>query len=555
MQKHFNLEMRHLNDALNDYSQEHPDEARTLNLTEKAYKDPAITRLLEGVAFMGAQIKQHLERDIPEISELLLQQVASDFLAPIVATSVLQVDTKEDSQTQVMPRRQTVKGLVDAPDMKRYATFETKSALTVYPLTIEDVQFRQALQQRRTHIDITLHYSGDQPFPEALPIYIHAEHDLAYRIYALLCHDVSEGSVWSDQHAPRSLRVSGLQTLLQHESLSVINQLKTFFIAPEQFLYCYIHGLDQLTHLGQANVFNIRLTADVIVDEQTMFLPHHLKCNCVNIENAFKASAEPIKSDEDIYEHPITIDNNYPDFYSLISIDEVCGREGDAMKQYRPIQALNRNKHNEQHYQIVQRQNNNQQIQHYISFQKPVNYKNSISCEVKANNNHYPRRYLMRSDIDCLEDNNQLTVSNLHRPTPFCAFDDDGTRTWRCIAFMQLQLSSLLDLTNLQSFLFMHVWQSNRHDIAHKIESIYAIYHDVAYQLFKGVFYPIIKVNVEINERSFSAVSEVYLWGEWLYALFLDALDVNHLLHLQVSCPGEDVTYQWHQRRGRKYAL
>lgn len=555
MQKHFNLEMRHLNNALLDYSEQHPEEARTLNLTEKTYKDPAITRLLEGVAFMGAQIKQHLERDIPEISELLLQQVASDFLSPIVATSVLKVSVDDKTKAQALPKRQKVKGLVDAPDIKQYCTFETKSHLTVYPFKIEDIQFSQLIQKRCTHIDITLNYAGDDPLPDALPIYIHAEHDLAYRIYTLLCHHVTSGLVWSNEHPSYTLSVTGLSTLLNQESLPMLSQLKTFFTAPEQFFYIYIHGLQQLTELGQADQYYIRLTADTIVDEQTMFLPHNLKLNCVNIENAFQMSSEPVECDDARYEHEVVIDNNYPDFYSLMAVNDVRGHQDAIIETFKPVQSLKPQNPEEQHYQVIHRQNTNQQTLSYISFQKPVHHEKSISCDVKVSNNHYPRRYLMRGDIDCLEDNDQLHVHNLHRPTPYCTFDDEGSRTWRCVSFMQMQISSLLELNNLQSYLFMTVWQANRRDLAKKIESIYAIHYDVAYQLHKGIFYPILDVELEINERSFSCVSEVYLWGEWLYALFLDALDVNHLLHFKVSCPGEDVQYHWQQQKGRQYAL
>lgn len=553
MQKHFNIEMRQLNEALLDYSQQHPEQARALNLTEKTYKDPAISRLLEGVAYMGAQIKQHLARDIPEVSELLLQQVAPDYLNPIVATSVLQVDT-QGNEAHTIARRQKVKGYINAGEVKQYCPFETKSQLRAYPLNIEDVQFSQSVQQQQTQIDISINYQGNTPLPNVLPIYIHAEHDLAYKIYALFCNHVVTAQVKAANQIAYPIRMSGLSTLLDHEDKPLLNQLKTFFAAPEQFFYCYIHGLDQLTQLDQAQQFQISLMTDTVIDEQTMFEPHHLKSNCVNIENAFRCNAEPIQGDEQRYDHEIVVDNNYPDFYSLIRVTSVTGVQGETIREYKPLHALEP-ANDQQHYQVIARQSPKGQAAHYISFQKPIQQDNAISCEVKASNNHYPRRYLMGGDINKLEDNTQLAVRNLHRPTPYCAFDDEGSRTWRCIAYMQLQMSSLLELGNLQSYLLMNVWQSNRRDLHQKIEAIYDVNHQVNYQLNRGVLYPVLSVAIEVNDRAFDCVAEVFFWGEWLYALLLEAMDINHLLSLRVSCPGEDVHYKWHQQHGRKYAL
>lgn len=554
MQKHFNIEMRHLNEALLDYSQQHPEQARALNLTEKTYKDPAINRLLEGVAFMGAQIKQHLSRDIPEMSELLLQQIAPDFLMPVVATSVLQV-TNEGSEVGRLAQRQKVKGYVNAAHLKQYCPFETKAQLTAYPLHIEDIQFAQSIQQKQTHIDIIMHYQGHDPLPSVLPVYIHAEHDLAYKIYALLCHHVINAQLSCAGQATYPITISGLPTLLQKEGKSLLNQLKTFFTAPEQFFYCYIHGLDQLTQIDQAQQLQLTLTTDTMIDEQTMFQPHHLRLNCVNIENAFRCTAEPIQGDEQRYEHEVVVDNNYPDFYSLIRMVTVAGIQGETIRQYKPLHALQPDNNQQQHYQVITRQSPKGHSANYISFQQPIEQDNAISCEVVASNNHYPRRYLMGGDINKLEDNTQLTVTNLHRPTPYCAFDDEGSRTWRCIAYMQLQISSLLQRDNLQSYLLMNVWQPNRRDLNQKIEAIYNLDYQVNYQLYQGVFYPVLSVTIEVNDRAFDCVSEVFFWGEWLYALFLEAMDVNHLLALRVSCPGEDVHYDWHQQHGRQYAL
>lgn len=553
MFEYFNREMRQLNHALLEYSQQHPDKARALNLTEKRYKDPEIDRLLEGVAFVGSQIKQHIDRDIPEISELLLGQIAGDFLLPIVATSVLQVQIM-DQQPHIINQRQRVKDGACQGDVRHSCYFETKSELHTYPITVDSVEFCLDNQQGCTHVTLSFDYQGSAALPAVLPLYIHADNDLAYRIYTMLCHDVKEGWAWFYNYPAQPVTVTGLHTLLMNESKSVLNQLKTFFTAPEQFLYCFIHGLDQLQGGQQSCQLELRLTLDQLVESSSQFSSKHLKTNCVNIENAFTTSAEPIQHHDQLDEHKIVIDHNVPDFYSVVDVKQVFSKEGGAINQYIPLQAL-RGHSDQQYYQVIYRQDKAGQPQSYIRFQKPLDQEQTISCELLACNNHYPRRFLMPGDINRIDTNRSVTINNLHRPTPYCVFDGQGERTWRCIAFMQLHISSLLDLANLQSYLLMCVWHPTSQDIVQKIESIYRINHQVSYQAYQGVFYPALMVNVEINESAYSCVAEVFIWGEWLYAMMLEAMDINHLLQLNVHCMQANVDYQWQQQQGRQYAL
>ena len=89
MREYFEAEMRLLHEAAQEFAQAHPEQARMLNLNELRDRDPYIERLLEGMAFLTAHVRQRIEESEAAVSEQLLAHVCPNQLTPYPSTTIL----------------------------------------------------------------------------------------------------------------------------------------------------------------------------------------------------------------------------------------------------------------------------------------------------------------------------------------------------------------------------------------------------------------------------------------------------------------------------------
>src|SRR5579871_1595468 len=100
MKKYFETEMRCLRESAQAFAEAYPEQAAMLNLTAWHDQDPYIERLLEGVAYLTAQIRQRIDDDIPDFCETLLAQLAPDLLRPFPSATIMQFNSRAGQLTK-----------------------------------------------------------------------------------------------------------------------------------------------------------------------------------------------------------------------------------------------------------------------------------------------------------------------------------------------------------------------------------------------------------------------------------------------------------------------
>ena len=68
----FNRELEALRVLAGEFAERHPKIAGRLRLTKDTVDDPHVSRLLEGVAFLGARVQHRLDDEFPELTDGLL---------------------------------------------------------------------------------------------------------------------------------------------------------------------------------------------------------------------------------------------------------------------------------------------------------------------------------------------------------------------------------------------------------------------------------------------------------------------------------------------------
>ncbi len=85
--KYYNRELAYLRHKGQEFGSTYPKIAARLKLSEEQVEDPHVARILEGCAFLTAQIRQSLDNSFPQLTEALIGQLFPDFHAPIPSMS------------------------------------------------------------------------------------------------------------------------------------------------------------------------------------------------------------------------------------------------------------------------------------------------------------------------------------------------------------------------------------------------------------------------------------------------------------------------------------
>ena len=88
----FDQELAELRRGAGDFARANPKIASRLRLSPDAVDDPHVSRLLEGVAFMAARIRQKLDDEFPELTNGLLGTLYPHLLAPFPSAAIVQFD-------------------------------------------------------------------------------------------------------------------------------------------------------------------------------------------------------------------------------------------------------------------------------------------------------------------------------------------------------------------------------------------------------------------------------------------------------------------------------
>ena len=93
---YYNRELAYLRRLGGEFAETHPKIAGRLRMTADAVEDPHVSRLLEGVAFLNARIRQKIDDDFPELTDALLGQLFPHYLAPIPSMTIVQFRAARD---------------------------------------------------------------------------------------------------------------------------------------------------------------------------------------------------------------------------------------------------------------------------------------------------------------------------------------------------------------------------------------------------------------------------------------------------------------------------
>lgn len=568
MREYFESEMRLLHDAAADFARAHPEQARMLNLTEVRDRDPYVERLLEGMAFMAAQIRARIDDSEVAVSEQLLEQMCPGQLRGYPSGTILSFTPDAHAQSSKFIAAGSRVSSAPVGEQRQRCHFTTLTDLHVHPLTLSDVKATETADGGTT-LALTLVSRGGGELAERLPaeldIYLHADLALALALFQGLTERPAEirvstedgqqiGRLGSDALSAPGLDEIDMPGLLCHRGHPGLDRLQDYFAWQARFLFVRLRGLDTLTLPDKTRRITLTVPTAVRLPAEHALRADHLRLNCVPAVNLYRMDADPLEVDQRKAEYRFLPDRQRPDTVVLHQIESLIGREQRSARTqtYVPFYQALTPEQGDHCYRLTYRDLGLATPQPFISLSGPALVSaQSLSASVIVSDGHLPRRYLTENQVTVPGDGipSGVTVTNLMRPGSYLPAPPQAEYRWRLQALMQMPASGLASRDGMSTLLGV-LDRTDREEHRRRRQALQDVEVAPVTRMLGGMLYRGIAVTLNIAEQDFLSQADIYLFGCVMHRVLSASAAINESVELRIVCQPGQKEFAWAPRSG-----
>jgi len=560
MHKLFDAEMQLLHEEAQRFSDAYPGEARQLNLRSLKDRDPYVERLLEGMAFLTAQVKARIEDDLPEIAETFIRQNCPTLLQILPGAFIAQFDAIGSfPEIHFFPKGTEIKSQVVGPDNIECG-FRTTSDFEYLPLKLVNV-LTHSNDIETTIIKLSFQIEKSvnllkNPI-KSIPFYIHANADFSLTLYHALLTSVKTVSLklnlndvsinLGDQIAIQPCYLYLRDTLLPSlgKVFDGFNLLLDYFAFLEKFLFFKIENLEKINWPSNVSSFDVEILMQPQLHQSYHLTSKNLLLNCIPMVNLYKYVVEPINVTQKKYEYPVIADVSSKEGIQIQSIDSVQGIQNSQYSyEYTPLYNFEHDENHFRYFSIFQRHVKGCFPQHYITLSgKNALHSERLSCVASVNNGYYPRDYFTEFTFNGKSQNvpKNLRVTNVTRPSSWLMSPHYKGYLWSFVSYLSLNIDTLSDSVSLKKCLSMFDW-SARDDNLKKREAIQAVKVRTMNVIHQGALSRIILYHLTLDESGFLNLGDVFLFGKVLHHFLSIFISLNFSVKTIIQCyPSEEI--------------
>ena len=572
MLEYFEAEMRLLHEVAQEFARAFPEQAKLLNLENLKDRDPYVERLLEGMAFLSAQIRQRIDDDLPEVSEGLLNLLWPHFLRPLPSLTIIEFNPRKGQlqQTQMVPKHTNLLAttvLAETPVGKEAVScrFRTTYPLKVHPVRLESVT---ASHHSAGGTLIKFKFTADQGVEfdkldlSQIPLYIHADPSVAALVYKALVGSTQLVQVRFPELPLKDPHRLGGQVCVQpchldaDEALIPLNGrsfygfhlLQEYFAFREKYLFVSLDGLEIISWPAKITQFELEVhTADIFPGEVNISA-EMFRLYCCPAINLFTRTAEPVRLTHKRYEYPVVADVSSRYGTEVYSVDSVEGMDASNGERYEylPLYSFKHEKTGRS-FTASRRVLGSGRPETYITVSDNSKFREqSLSCEIAASNGHIPRAYLQIGSITTPgpECPSYVSLRNITRPTRMLVPPDRDAYQWSLISHLAMNYSSLADTDVLRRLLSLYEWthdESNKR----KIKGLEVESCKPAEMVRQGALMRGTEFKLLMNDASYGSISDSYLFGTVLHRFFSSYASINTFTRTRVHTHPSNLEFQW----------
>jgi type VI secretion system protein ImpG len=576
--RYYQEELTQLRDLGKEFSKAHPALAPMLS---GPTTDPDVERLLEGVAFLTALMRQKLDDEFPEIIHGLIRLIWPHYLRPIPSTTIIAFNPKPSlKEPFTVPAGIYINSV---PIEGTACTYKTCYEIELHPLSLVEASFEQP-PGRPPSIRLILELNAltlSNWRPHALRFFIGGDYPHAADIYLLLRYYLNRIFITPVEKGnpliltPESLKPVGFvhkEAVIPYLSHAYPGYriLQEYFILSEKFLFLDLVGWDKWQERGDGSRFEIRFELDNIPFPSPRIKKENFVLFASPAINVFPFDADPVRLDHKKTEYLIRPSCANSAHYQVFSVDNVTGFvQGTAEERvYTPFEAFNPKPLSGPVYHVTHR---NSPIKEgfdvYLSVAYPreagAPVMETLSIQLTCTNGFLPER-LHPGDISKRTSSTPEFVEfkNIHHPTPY-ALPPLGTNLlWRLLSNLSLNYLSLERTENLKALLELYACLDTRDRKAilanrkrieanrKRIEGIVKIESSDSSRLISGAIMRGKEIKLKMHQDHFASQGDLFLFGSVLDYFLGCYASINTYTRLFIEDVLKGDIYQWPARLG-----
>jgi len=564
--RYYQEELSYLRELGQEFAQAHPALAPMLS---GPGSDPDVERLLEGVAFLTALLRQKLDDEFPEIIHTLMNILWPHYLRPIPCCSIVSFSPKP-----TLKQSQFISAgiyLAATPIEETSCIFKTCYPVEIHPIELLEVSVEQPAGNPPA-IRLFLKLNGinlSKWQPNSLRFYLGGDFGQAADLYLLLRKHL-ECIILKTKNSQFELTPDFLKPVGFNENIIPYPSqafpgyriLQEYFVLPEKFLFLEITGWERWKR-EDSEEFEI-----IFQLKNPPFLPSRVTTQnfvlfATPVINLFPYEADPIRVEHKKSEYLIRPFGNQPEHYQVYSIEKVIGLiQGTAEeREYVPFDTFIFEEKNKPVYQTINKISfTADRLDTYITLIYPpeteIPVSETLSIKIICTNGFLPER-LQIGDISLPTSSSPefATFKNIRPPTAYILPPLKTDLPWRLLSHLSLNYISLASLDALKGLLELYIFPES-HDrtmvLANqkRIDGIESIKVIPSNRLINGLPIRGQEITIQLREDHFASAGDVFLFGCILDYFLGNYATINTYTKLTIQELLKGTIYQWKERIG-----
>ena len=574
--RYFQEELSYLKDLAVVFAKEHPALAPMLS---GPTADPDVERLLEGVAFLTALLREKLEDEFPEVVHELMQLIWPHYLRPIPCTTIVAFRPKPALKQPLVVPPGTY--LASVPIEGTSCLFRTCYEVQLHPLELIEARYEERAGAA-PRIVITFELKGMKLSdwePTSLRLYLANDYASASNLYMLLRRNVrkvhfrplEEGTSFTQ--GPEAILPVGFGThegLLPYPSNSYpgYRLFQEYFILPEKYLFLDISGLDGWKNKGDGSKFEVSFELDSTPSYTPRIRQDSFQLFATPVVNIFPHEADPIRLDHKKTEYLVNPAATNASHYQVYSVEEVVGYvQGTAEQRiYRPFDLFTTERDETPVYHVKwKRTPVKRGIDVYLSVAYPPSARpptlETLSISLLCTNGALPEGLQLGDIREPTSTSPEFASFANIRPLTANILPPLGSNLlWQLIAHLSLNYLSLASAENLRSLLQLYVFTESRDRptvLANqkRISAIESVEARPVDRIVRGIMMRGQEIMMRMRSDHFAGDGDLFLFGCVLDQFLGGYAAINSFTKLSIEESLKGELYQWPARLGDRLLL
>lgn len=569
--RHFQQEMANLRDLGEAFSKAHPAVAPMLS---GPTADPDVERLLEGVAFLTALLREKLDDDFPEIIHELTRLIWPHYLRPIPSTTIVAFRPKPTVKEPVTIPAGVQISSVDVEETR--CLFETCYDVDLHPLRILEASYEEASGSPAA---VTIHFELLGPKlsdwrPKALRLHLAGGYGDAADLYLLLRKYVKQIVIEpAEEGSPLVLSAENLRPAGFSDDEQLIpypghafpgyRVIQEYFVLPEKFLFLDLVGWEDWQDRGDGTRFEIRFELESLPFQAPRIKKEHFVLAATPAVNVFAHEADPIRLDHRLPEYPIRPFGTSGHQYQVYALESVTGFvQGTAeQRDYMPFEIFNPQAESTPVYHVKLRKSpieGSYKASLSVAYPKEAASPSSetLSIRLLCTNGSLPES-LQVGDISVPTSSSPefAEFENIRPPTANVLPPLGTNLLWRLLSHLSLNYLSLGKAENLRALLELYIFPETRDRTAivanqRRIAGIDAVENKASNRLVSGIMMRGQEITLSLRQDHFACPGDLFLFGCMLDSFMGAYASMNAYTQFSVHEVLKGDRYRWPARVG-----